>query len=113
MSFWTKESLSLSQAESGISMMGDGRLCPRSRGAARSTVPYDARPPSTRKKLGEGGGGWSKRELRIENCVFTCCRMSIMAFELPIMEMDFALKVIPLKLFYYQTFFETWRNEHS
>ena len=24
-----------------------------------------------------------------------------------------ALKVIPLKLFYYQTFFETWRNEHS
>ena len=22
-------------------------------------------------------------------------------------------KVIPLKLFYYQTFFETWRNEHS
>ena len=21
--------------------------------------------------------------------------------------------VIPLKLFYYQTFFETWRNEHS
>ena len=25
----------------------------------------------------------------------------------------FKLKVIPLKLFYYQTFFETWRNEHS
>ena len=23
------------------------------------------------------------------------------------------LKVIPLKLFYYQTFFETWRNGHS
>ena len=23
-----------------------------------------------------------------------------------------ALKVIPLKLFYYQTFFETWRDEH-
>ena len=23
------------------------------------------------------------------------------------------LKVIPLKLIYYQTFFETWRNEHS
>ena len=23
------------------------------------------------------------------------------------------VKVIPLKLFYYQTFFETWRNEHS
>ncbi len=23
------------------------------------------------------------------------------------------LKVIPLKLFYYQTFFETWRNEYS
>ena len=23
------------------------------------------------------------------------------------------LKVIPLKLFHYQTFFETWRNEHS
>ena len=22
-------------------------------------------------------------------------------------------KVIPLKLFYYQTFFETWCNEHS
>ena len=24
-----------------------------------------------------------------------------------------AIKVIPLKLFYYQTFYETWRNEHS
>ena len=24
-----------------------------------------------------------------------------------------SLKVIPLKLFYYQTFFETWRNEHT
>ena len=23
------------------------------------------------------------------------------------------VKVIPLKLFYYQTFFETWHNEHS
>ena len=23
------------------------------------------------------------------------------------------LKVIPLKLFYYQTFSETWRNQHS
>ena len=23
------------------------------------------------------------------------------------------VKVIPLKLFYYQTFFEIWRNEHS
>ena len=23
------------------------------------------------------------------------------------------LKVIPLKLFYYETFFETWRNQHS
>ena len=23
------------------------------------------------------------------------------------------LKVIPLKLFYYQTFFETWHNQHS
>ena len=23
------------------------------------------------------------------------------------------VRVIPLKLFYYQTFFETWRNEHS
>ena len=23
------------------------------------------------------------------------------------------IKVIPLKLFYYQTFFETWRNKHS
>ena len=26
---------------------------------------------------------------------------------------NICLKVIPLKLFYYQTFFETWRNEHS
>ena len=23
------------------------------------------------------------------------------------------LKVIPLKLFYYQTIFETWHNQHS
>ena len=34
-------------------------------------------------------------KLRIENCVFATanrsCRMSIMAFELPIMEMAFAL----------------------
>ena len=39
--------------------------------------------------------------------------------ELPTKEMvrqwfnDNNIKVIPLKLFYYQTFFETWRNEHS
>ena len=26
---------------------------------------------------------------------------------------NLTVKVIPLKLFYYQTFFETWRNEHS
>ena len=25
----------------------------------------------------------------------------------------YMVKVIPLKLFYYQTFFETWHNEHS
>ena len=25
----------------------------------------------------------------------------------------FVIKVILLKMFYYQTFFETWRNEHS
>ena len=25
----------------------------------------------------------------------------------------FGFKLIPLKLVYYQTFFETWRNEHS
>ena len=30
-----------------------------------------------------------------------------------ILLLHFAIKVIPLKLFYYQTFFETWRNEHS
>ena len=29
------------------------------------------------------------------------------------MNLQTNLKVIPLKLFYYQTFFETWRNEHS
>ena len=28
-------------------------------------------------------------------------------------EFTVTVKVIPLKLFYYQTFFETWRNEHS
>ena len=27
--------------------------------------------------------------------------------------LDNQLKVIPLKLFYYQTFFETWHNQHS
>ena len=26
---------------------------------------------------------------------------------------DCLIKVIPLKLFYYQTFFETWHNQHS
>ena len=26
--------------------------------------------------------------------------------------LSWQLKVIPLKLFYYQTFFDTWRNEH-
>ena len=26
---------------------------------------------------------------------------------------DRTVKVIPLKLFYYQTFFETWHNQHS
>ena len=33
--------------------------------------------------------------------------------EKPIILVELLLKVIPLKLFYYQTFFETWRNEHS
>ena len=28
-------------------------------------------------------------------------------------ELTLTFKVIPLKLIYYQTFFETWRNEHS
>ena len=28
-------------------------------------------------------------------------------------EMQALIKVIPLKLFYYQTFFETWHNQHS
>ena len=28
-------------------------------------------------------------------------------------ELQAAVKVMPLKLFYYQTFFGTWRNEHS
>ena len=27
--------------------------------------------------------------------------------------LDNQVKVIPLKLFYYQTFFETWHNQHS
>ena len=27
--------------------------------------------------------------------------------------LDNQLEVIPLKLFYYQTFFETWHNQHS
>ena len=50
-----------------------------------------------RKKLGEGGGGWSKKKLRIENCVFATANSQllnvniIMAFQLPIMEMAFAL----------------------
>ena len=30
----------------------------------------------------------------------------------PVERILYKLKVIPLKLFYYQTFFETWRNEH-
>ena len=46
-----------------------------------------------RKMLGEGGrgGGWSKWKLGIRKLRIRSCPMSIMAFELPIMEMDFAL----------------------
>ena len=40
---------------------------------------YSSQYTLRRKKLGEGEGGGGG------------CRMSIMAFELPIMEMDFAL----------------------
>ena len=32
---------------------------------------------------------------------------------LSVMNRGILFKVISLKLFYYQTFFETWRNEHS
>ena len=37
------------------------------------------------------------------NAIFSLCETTCGA----------QFKVIPLKLFYYQTFFETWRNEHS
>ena len=33
-------------------------------------------------------------------------------FSVPLMT-RWHIKVIPLKLFYYQTFFETWHNQHS
>ena len=69
------------------------------------TIPYDARPPLRRKTLGEGGGGEVKvetenREVRFRNCKFAVlCRMSIMAFELPFMEMAFALSEFEYKVF--------------
>ena len=78
MSFWTKESSSLSQPESVKSMMRNERLCPR--GAAQSTIrglfppwynPLWCPPRSTKKKVRGGGRGeWSKWKLRIEKCVF-------------------------------------------
>ena len=41
--------------------------------------------------------------------VVNCCLLGI-----PLLNQVFSdIKVIPLYLFYYQTFFETWRNEHS
>ena len=68
------------------------------------TIPYDVTPPPRRKKLGEGGGGWSKWKLRIEKCVFATANsqlsnQSIMAFELPIIEMPFALSEFEFKAF--------------
>ena len=37
----------------------------------------------------------------------------ILLFLIHMFEETCFFKVTPLKLFYYQTFFETWRNEHS
>ena len=59
-------------------------------------------PQSTlgNKKLGEGGGGAGQSgnwEWRI--ALIRSCRMSIMAFELPIMEMAFALSEFEFKVF--------------
>jgi len=42
---------------------------------------------------------WSKTRDKVEEFMLNTIKMVV--------------KVIPLKLFYYQTFFETWHNQHS
>ena len=55
-----------------------------------------------------------KKYLKTNNSLFLCqtsCCQNLMAIkQIPSSYNSF--KVIPLKLFYYQTFFETWHNEH-
>ena len=63
-------------------------------------------PPSTKKKVreggrGEGGGQSENWELRtvFSQLRIRSCQMSIMAFELPIVEMAFALSEFEFKVF--------------
>ena len=45
---------------------------------------------------------------------FYCCLHNGTFIELLLSSQGTALfKVIPLQLFYYQTFFESWHNQHS
>ena len=47
--------------------------------------------------------------------LFRQAHPEIQLFELPVhgKRPNQRIKVIPLKLLYYQTFFETWHNQHS
>ena len=65
MCFWTKEA-----SPNRIRQIHDGRHCTRE--AAQSTIPFDARLPLRRKRLGEGvvkveTENW---EMRLHNCKF-------------------------------------------
>ena len=139
MSFWTKESLSLSQTESGKSMIRDGSLCQR--GAAQSTIrglfppwynPLRCPPPLRRKKLGEGGGGVVKVEtenweVRFRNCEFAVsecqlwllnCQLRKWLLHLVSLNLKFSLKksTFSLELLLLETDFRIWVltfNGHS
>ena len=80
--------------------------CPR--GAAQSTIALCDAPSTIKNVRGGGGGrregGQSGRKLRIQNCVSAnpgreCQFAIVMAFEFPIMEMNFALSEFEFKVF--------------
>ena len=64
---------------------------------------------------------WSKRALRhtTKNSMASIARFKVLSSSNFLCDISQSklrtspFKVIPLKLFYYQTFFETWRDEHS
>ena len=63
-------------------------------------APFDVVLKRQELRMYRKPGGELTSSVKQQNCYYALKRKCL-------------IKVIPLKLFYYQTFFETWHNEHS